>query len=91
MEEFTFTALHRDPWNKGKLVGQKAPPQAQGHLGDPGSIAAFRPHPGLGVVRSGQRLQYGRWPANSGRSAWCSNGLATGYRLCQCDVRHLPS
>ncbi len=25
MEEPTFTALHREPWNKGKLVGQKAP------------------------------------------------------------------
>jgi integrase len=25
MEEPSFTALHREPWNKGKLVGQKAP------------------------------------------------------------------
>jgi integrase len=25
MEEPTFTALHREPWNKGKPVGQKAP------------------------------------------------------------------
>ncbi len=25
MEEPTFTALHREPWNKGKVVGQKAP------------------------------------------------------------------
>ena len=25
MEEPTFTTLHREPWNKGKLVGQKAP------------------------------------------------------------------
>ena len=25
MEEPTFTASHREPWNKGKLVGQKAP------------------------------------------------------------------
>jgi hypothetical protein len=25
MEESTFTAIHREPWNEGKLVGQKAP------------------------------------------------------------------
>jgi hypothetical protein len=25
MEEPSLTALHREPWNKGKLVGQKAP------------------------------------------------------------------
>ena len=25
MEEPTFIALHREPWNKGKLVGQNAP------------------------------------------------------------------
>jgi hypothetical protein len=24
MEESTFTALHREPWNKDKLVDQKA-------------------------------------------------------------------
>jgi hypothetical protein len=30
---------HREPWNKGKIVRQKAPFQAQGHLGAPGASA----------------------------------------------------
>ena len=28
---------HGEPWNKGKLVGQKPPAEAEGHLGDPHS------------------------------------------------------
>jgi hypothetical protein len=29
----------RPPWNKGKLIGEKKTPQAQGNLDDPGPVA----------------------------------------------------
>ena len=35
------TPIHNEPWNKGKLVGQKAPVQAQGDLGNSHLMAAF--------------------------------------------------
>jgi len=41
MRQLIGTASYRDPWNNGNLVGQKGTAQAQGHLRDPGSIAAF--------------------------------------------------
>jgi hypothetical protein len=34
--------VQRSPWNKGKLVGQKAPPQAARDLGYPDTTPARR-------------------------------------------------
>jgi hypothetical protein len=33
MNVTSTTSLPREPWNKGKLIGQKGPAQAEGHLG----------------------------------------------------------
>ena len=44
----------REPWNKGKLVGQKTV-QAQRDLGDPHTLADGQPTPGIGTLQLGNR------------------------------------
>jgi predicted dithiol-disulfide oxidoreductase (DUF899 family) len=38
MDQINVIARSQEPWNKGKLVGQKATFQAQGDLGDPREV-----------------------------------------------------
>jgi hypothetical protein len=41
MDQINVIARSQEPWNKGKLVGQKATFQAQGDLGDPREVGVI--------------------------------------------------
>ena len=45
MDQYIHAATRHVPWNKGKLVGQKAPSEAEGYLGDSSPLADPKPHP----------------------------------------------
>jgi hypothetical protein len=50
MDRFISIEPHREPWSKGRLVGQKSSAKAQRHLGYSGASADFRPSPRFGLV-----------------------------------------
>ena len=53
----TSSAPRREPWNKGKLIGQEPPLQAKTCLVDPHPIADGGTDARLGNVQSGDRQQ----------------------------------
>ena len=59
MEQFIHAAAATQhiPWNKGKLVGQKAPSEAEGYLGDSCPPPDLKPNPRTCLVQSGDRQQ----------------------------------
>ncbi len=62
MEQLIGSASHRDPWNKGKLVGQKAPLIIGRHVDEVLLVeASFR------TAVGGQRLRHQRGDACNGQ------------------------
>ena len=57
METIALTTTTREPWNKGKLVGQKTPIEAQRDLGDPRALADGEAVPGTCSFQFGNRQQ----------------------------------
>jgi hypothetical protein len=56
METAYSPTIAREPWNKGKLVGQGTV-QAKRDLGDPHSFANGEPMQGIGSLQLGDRQQ----------------------------------
>jgi len=57
MHQYIHAATRHVPWNKGKLVGQKAPAEAEGYLGDSSPLADPKPNPRSCLVQSSDRQQ----------------------------------
>ena len=57
MDQPNVVTKQREPWNKGKLVGQKSPLQTQGDLGYPHTAATGQLRPGPCPIRLGHRQQ----------------------------------
>ena len=51
------SACQSTPWNKGKLVGQKAPASRKRNLGNSRSLGNLRQGPRLGSLQLGHRQQ----------------------------------
>jgi hypothetical protein len=51
MDQSTHVALRKIPWNKGKLVGQKAPLKLKDIWGDPGTTPDRPPDARAGTLQ----------------------------------------
>ena len=52
-----IASTHREPWNKGKLVGQKTPFKLKEIWGDPSAVADRESVPGSCSIQLGDRQQ----------------------------------
>jgi hypothetical protein len=83
MEQFVHAAAATQhiPWNKGKLVGQKAPSEAEGHLGDSRPSPARKPNPRTCLVQSGDRQRVPQRNTIENSNCWRSlTGQDRGVR-----------
>jgi hypothetical protein len=80
MEQPIRIRLSREPWNKGKLVGQKAPLKLKEIWAIRVRFADFQPRSGLGVIRPGDRQQ-----AAGLRSGEASRSRRVAWRAQACD------